>query len=73
MGLARRILSAVRLPFPPGRRIAWWNQAGSNRRPPPCERGAFPTELRPREVRGSGGPGRDRTCDQAVMSGPFYR
>ena len=25
----------------------WWSQAGSNRRPPHCERGALPAELRP--------------------------
>ena len=26
----------------------WWSRAGSNRRPPHCERGALPAELRPR-------------------------
>src|SRR6476619_8525079 len=25
----------------------WWGQAGSNRRPPHCERGALPAELWP--------------------------
>src|SRR5437016_8913883 len=25
----------------------WWSQAGSNRRPPHCERGALPAELWP--------------------------
>src|SRR5438552_4773519 len=26
---------------------SWWSQAGSNRRPPHCERGALPAELWP--------------------------
>src|SRR5438270_6094369 len=28
-------------------RRGWWSQAGSNRRPPHCERGALPAELWP--------------------------
>ena len=29
---------------------AWWSRAGSNRRPPRCERGALPAELLPRQA-----------------------
>lgn len=28
--------------------VAWWSQAGSNRRPPACHAGALPAELWPR-------------------------
>src|SRR4051795_9547159 len=31
----------------PRRGEDWWSQAGSNRRPPHCERGALPAELWP--------------------------
>src|SRR5215813_9749432 len=27
----------------------WWSEADSNRRPPPCEGGALPAELSPRQ------------------------
>ena len=29
---------------------SWWRRTGSNRRPPHCERGALPTELRPHDT-----------------------
>ena len=35
-------------PLSPGK--TWWSRAGSNRRPPRCERGALPTELRPQAL-----------------------
>ena len=39
-------------PFPPGSIQKWWSRSGSNRRPPRCERGALPTELRPQSGKG---------------------
>ncbi len=33
--------------FPTNHCFGWWSQAGSNRRPPHCERGALPAELWP--------------------------
>ena len=35
----------------PRRGVGWWSRGGSNSRPPHCERGALPTELRPRTDR----------------------
>jgi hypothetical protein len=32
----------------------WWSRAGSNRRPPQCDCGALPAELRPRSSKGTG-------------------
>jgi hypothetical protein len=32
-------------------RLFWWSRPDSNRRPPPCKRGALPIELRPQSVR----------------------
>lgn len=32
----------------------WWSRAGSNRRPPQCDCGALPAELRPRSLCGTG-------------------
>ena len=36
-------------PWSRRRRLVWWSQTGSNRRPPACKAGALPTELWPRQ------------------------
>jgi hypothetical protein len=50
-------------------RGGWWSRAGSNRRPPHCERGALPAELRP-QPRAHGQFGREL---RSTVSGRQWR
>ena len=42
-------LHMKKAPLPEPNQILWWRRRGSNPRPPRCDRGALPAELRPQD------------------------